>query len=197
MKQILVLAVACLLSVPVLAQSEPTRTIGDEELTELLRVKLRAVRHMALNPRLVRAVRRQNAQALGAETIEQRDRIWQAGKELTAFKRSLQESPAGQFLMRTVNSNDSFNEAFLTDSAGANVAAFPATSDYFQGDEEKWANSFNGGQGKLFIGPLELDDSTGTQAVQVSAPVVDRGRTIGVLVVGVTLDYLDTRSSHR
>ena len=73
------------------------------------------------------------------------------------------------------------------------MAAFPATSDYMQGDEEKWSASFNGGDGRVFIGSLELDESTNTVAAQVSAPVLDRGNTIGVLVVGVTINYLQTK----
>jgi hypothetical protein len=40
---------------------------------------------------------------------------------------------------------------------------------------------------------LKLDESTNTVAAQVSAPVLDRGKTIGVLVVGVTINYLQTK----
>ena len=105
----------------------------------------------------------------------------------------MQQNSAGKFLKRQVERSTSFNEAFLTDNQGANVAAFPATSDYWQGDEEKWTASFHNGNGILFIGPLETDQSTQTLAVQVSAPVFDRGRTIGVLVVGVTFTYLEAR----
>jgi hypothetical protein len=105
----------------------------------------------------------------------------------------LQTSPAGRFLKQQVQRSTSFNEAFLTDNQGANVAAFPATSDYWQGDEDKWTNAFNDGDGRVYIGGLKLDESTNTVAAQVSAPVLDRGKTIGVLVVGVTINYLQTK----
>lgn len=167
--------------------------IGEAELEELLRVKVRTVQHMALNPLLVRAVRQQNSLRLSQEEIARRDKAWRVTKELTPFKLSLQTSPAGRFLKGQIQRNDSFNEAFLTGDQGANVAAFPATSDYWQGDEEKWSASFNGGDGRVFIGSLELDESTNTVAAQVSAPVLDRGITIGVLVVGVTINYLQTK----
>ena len=167
--------------------------ISDAELEELLRVKVRTVQHMALNPLLVRAVRQQNSEGLTPEEIARRDKAWRATKELTPFKLSLQTSPAGRFLRQQVQRSTSFNEAFLTDNQGANVAAFPATSDYWQGDEEKWIASYNGGDGKIYIGSLELDESTNTVAAQVSAPVLDRGKTIGVLVVGVTINYLQTK----
>ena len=186
---------ACLLVV--LALLAPAtgaqQDISESELQELLRVKIRTVQHMALNPLLIRAVRQQNASGLTPEEIARRDKSWRATKELTPFKLSLQTSAAGRFLRAQVQRSTSFNEAFLTDNQGANVAAFPATSDYWQGDEDKWINSFNGGDGQIYLGALELDESTNTVAAQVSAPVLDRGKTIGVLVVGVTINYLQTK----
>ena len=173
--------------------STAQQDIDESELESLLSVKVRTVQHMALNPLLVRAARQQNATGLTAEEVARREKAWRASKELTPFKLSLQTSSAGRFLKQQIQRNNSFNEAFLTDNQGANVAAFPATSDYWQGDEEKWSNSFNGGSGHIFIGPLKLDESTNTVAAQVSAPVLDRGKTIGVLVVGVTVNYLQAR----
>lgn len=167
--------------------------IDQDEIQKLLRTKMRTVQHMALNPVLIRAVRRQNAEDLGINSIKERDDDWKASKNLTPFKRSLQENSAGKLLRRFVSRNPSLNEAFLTDNQGANVAAFPPTSDYWQGDEEKWIASFNGGNGKMFLGPVERDESTNTVAVQVSAPLFHQGETIGVLVVGVTLDYLNAK----
>lgn len=167
--------------------------IPQEELEGLLKVKIRTVQHLALNPVLVRATRQQNRVGLTLDEIKRRDDAWRGSKELTPFKRSQQESRAGKLLKRFVDRSISFNEAFLTDVQGANVAAYPATSDYWQGDEDKWIESYRGGDSRIFIGPLELDDSTQTYAVQISAPVLDRDRSIGILVVGVTISYLEAR----
>lgn len=167
--------------------------MDQSELQALLKTKMRTVQHMALNPVLIEAVRRQNAEKLAINSIKERDDAWKENENLTPFKRSLQQNKAGKLLRRYVSRNSSFNEAFLTDNQGANVAAFPATSDYWQGDEEKWTASFNDGTGQMFLGPLERDESTNTVAVQVSAPLFHQGETIGVLVVGVTFDYLATK----
>jgi len=167
--------------------------IDAESLDALLRVKVRTVQHMALNPLLVRAALQQNQQQLPLEEIKKRDGSWRGTKELTPFKQSLQSNKSGRFLKNTVTRLSSLNEAFLTDNQGANVAAYPATSDYWQGDERKWSASFNDGAGKVFIGELELDESTQTYAVQISAPVIDRGETIGVLIVGVTFSYVESK----
>lgn len=186
---LLVLLGAASLVTSVTAQT----AISDSELEELLKVKIRTVQHMALNPVVVRAVRVQNAEQIPLEEVQRRDEAWRASDELTPFKLSLQTSPAGRFLAQQVSRSPSFNEAFLTDNQGANVAAYPATSDYWQGDEDKWIASYNGGAGQIFIGPLERDESTQTVAAQISAPVIDRGETIGVLIVGVTISYLEER----
>ncbi|HSS63167.1 MAG TPA: PDC sensor domain-containing protein [Gammaproteobacteria bacterium] len=195
MRILALLVSLAILSVNVFAQEQDAPS--QKELKTLLKTKIRSVQHMALNPTVIRATRRQNSETLTLDLIKQRDEEWKSTKELTHFKRSLQENDAGRFLKRVIGINESFNEAFVTDNQGANVAAFPATSDYWQGDEEKWTASFNDGTGKVFIGPLEYDDSTKTYAVQISAPLYDRGTTIGVLVVGVTLDYLKTRQALR
>ena len=191
MRILALLIVLAMFPATLLAQEQDE--LSQEDLKRLLKTKIRSVQHMALNPTVIRATRRQNSENLTLDSIIRRDDEWKSTKELTHFKRSLQESDAGRFLKRMIGINSSFNEAFVTDNQGANVAAFPATSDYWQGDEEKWTASFNDGVGQVFLGPLEYDDSTKTYAVQISAPLYDRGVTIGVLVVGVTLDYLKTR----
>jgi len=190
MKAKALLAAALLLPASAAAQQEVG--VDEAELRDLLSNKIRVVQHMALNPAVLRDVRRQNGQELDLEEIKERDAEWSESEELTHFKRALQANRSGRLLERIVSSNPDFNEAFVTDSQGANVAAYPATSDYWQGDEDKWSESFNQGRGRIYLGPLELDESTNTYAVQISAPVLDGDETIGVMVVGVTLDYLES-----
>jgi len=96
-------------------------------------------------------------------------------------------------LKRKVTNNESiYNEIFLTDNQGANVAVYPATSDYWQGDETKWSEPFN--SGKVYVGQVEFDESTNTNAVQISVPVIDNGKTIGVLILGIKLSFIETNS---
>ncbi len=171
--------------------------ITDEEVQELIGTKVRMVQALARHPALVDAVERQNDSGLSIAEVKRRDDEWKAGNERYSLKMRLQKTEAGDLLHKFVARNESFNEAFLTDNQGANVAAYPPTSDYWQGDEEKWTASYNGGQGRIFIGPPEFDDSTKHYAVQVSAPVLVEEQTAGVLVVGVTIDYLETKRGSR
>jgi hypothetical protein len=165
-------------------------SLSQEQLEVVLAPKIKAVERLAANPTIVDAVKAQNAEETTIEQIKQIDNEWRSTKTLTAFKISLQRNPAGRFLRRRIRRDPTYGEAFLTDKRGANVAAYPATSDYWQGDETKFTASYNDGKGKVFIGDVEYDESSQTNAAQVSVPVIDQGKAIGVLVMGVQLDYI-------
>ena len=180
-----------LLVVPGLVLAED---FSQEQIEELLAVKIRYARHMAFNPSIVRAVESQNGQQLALAEIKRRDDEWKnAGGNLTELIKDTTQNPVAQYFQRRVENNAAIDEVFLTDNQGANVAAFPPTSDYWQGDEEKWTASYNNGNGVVFIGPLEFDESTQKTQVQISAPIVSRDQTIGVLVLGVSVDYLQDK----
>ncbi len=165
-------------------------SLSQEQLEVVLAPKIKAVERLAANPTIIDAVKAQNAEETTIEQIKQIDNEWRSTKTLTAFKISLQRNPAGRFLRRRIRRDPTYGEAFLTDKRGANVAAYPATSDYWQGDETKFTASYNDGKGKVFIGDVEYDESSQTNAAQVSVPVIDQGKAIGVLVMGVQLDYI-------
>lgn len=67
---------------------------------------------------------------------------------------------------------------------------------YWQGNEGKWTASFNNGNSQFFISKPERDESTGIIATQVSAPVSDQGKTIGMLVVvGIKINYFEAKKT--
>ncbi len=168
--------------------------MSQAQLQDVIKDKIAGVKKMSSHSLIVKAVKEQNAKNISLAEIKKRDTEWKASKDLTPFKTSLQKIPVGYYLKRKVELNKSiYSEAFLTDNQGANVTAFPATSDYWQGDEAKWSESFNSGNGKIYIGEVELDDSSGSYATQISAPVISDGVTIGVLVIGIKLSYIEAR----
>ena len=81
-------------------------------------------------------------------------------------------------------------EIFVMDNRGLNVGQSDITSDYWQGDEAKWQNSF--ARGELHIGEAARDDSTQLMQSQASLPIRDpkTGKVIGAITVGVNLDAL-------
>ena len=164
------------------------------EIYGVLQQKINAVEAMAKHPGLIKAVKDQNARKMGLEEIQQIDAEWKSTDTLTPFKESMQTCDAGEILKKKLEPNKTiYSEAILTDNQGANVAAHPVTTDYWQGDEEKWISSFNDGNGQVYIGPIEFDESTQAETSQISVPIFDEEETIGVLVVGVKLSYIEAK----
>ncbi len=153
-----------------------------EEMASVLLSKITGVNQLAKQVRFIRAVKKQNAMGLSLDEIKQRDQQWVV----------MSSSAIGKFLSSVIKNNgDKYNEMFLTDNQGANVAAYPLTSDYWQGDEAKFINSFNNGDGKVYIGDLEFDESTKVNAIQISVPVNYGNKAIGVLVIGVKVNHIE------
>lgn len=177
---------ATLLLISPLTYAELTQA----ELQEVLAPRIEGLKFLTKNGMLLEAIRQQNREGQSLDDIKKIDAEWKAGK--SPLIKELQENKAGNFLKNIIiQQSDVYNEAFLTDAQGANVAAYPATSDYWQGDEEKFTAAFNGGQGKIFIGGIEMDESTKTNAVQISVPMEYNDETIGVLVIGVKVSVLE------
>ncbi len=71
------------------------------------------------------------------------------------------------------------------DNQGALVCATEKTSDDWQGDEPKWIKAFNNGHGTTFIDRPRFDSSAHEYLAQISVPIIDAGKTIGVITAGV------------
>ncbi|MEA1967229.1 MAG: ABC transporter substrate-binding protein [Thermodesulfobacteriota bacterium] len=153
-----------------------------EKMQKILEREMLLISKWATDPIVIESVKAQNAKDMSLETIKAIDKEWIAGgqKELVE---SLQNNKAGLFLREKILSNkDFYTEAFLCDAKGAVTGEYPKTSDYWQGDEQKFTESIIG---KVYTGPLLNDESTKSFSVQISVPVMDSGSTIGVLVVGL------------
>ncbi len=138
---------------------------------------------------LVAFVKNQNLQRVQIEKIKSLDEAWSQGKN-EALVRQVTSGPCADHLRKLVASNAAYGETFLMDDQGALVCASQRTSDYWQGDEPKWQRAFDGGKGTVFIDRPRFDDSSSRNLAQISVPVVENGRAIGVITVGVTIDKL-------
>lgn len=179
-----------LLAFPIVSLAEIQ--LSESEIEELLDVKIRFATHMAFQPNIIRAVESQNGENLTLAQIKERDQMWiDANGGNNSLIREITRNDVAKYLQRRVENNVAIEEVFITDNQGANVAAYPPTSDYWQGDEGKFTSSFNDGTGTVFIGPLEQDASTNKSLVQISAPIISNNITIGVLIMGVSVDYIE------
>lgn len=142
------------------------------------------------NPVLIAAVQEHNSFALSLDTIKERDAAWRKVSGLDDFMKAMMSSKAGTVLAEFEKTQSYYLELFLMDGQGANVSMTNKTSDYWQGDEAKWQKSFMGGVGAIHYGDVEFDDSSQAYLIQISVPVMDNGKAIGAITIGIDLDAL-------
>lgn len=149
------------------------------------------------DPALIEAIKAQNAKhaALTQADIDKMDGEWKA-ETSAAAKPMIDEvlgNSASAFLKKVKEENKGlFTEIFIMDSKGLNVGQSDVTSDYWQGDEAKFKESFNKGAGALFIDKVEQDESTQHLQSQVSMTIVDpaTNQPIGAATIGIDVDLL-------
>jgi hypothetical protein len=141
----------------------------------------------AADPVIVSAVREQN----GKGPIAGMDNAkWKTTRRSDALVKALQASPAGTTLRaRLEKSAGVFSEAFLNAARGEKVAFVEKTTSYVHAGQAKFDVPY--GTGKPWQGKPEFDESSQTYAVQISVPVLESGKPIGALVVGVNLTHLE------
>lgn len=139
---------------------------------------------------LISAIQKQNQKSLSIDEIKKRDNEWTETSGLNDFMSSLMTNEAAKELSSIEKKKRFIVESFLMDNQGANVAMTNKTSDYWQGDEAKFTESFKNGEGSTHIGKTKFDKSSQAYLVQISVPVMDAGKAIGAVTYGVNLDEL-------
>ncbi|MDJ0820682.1 MAG: hypothetical protein QNJ09_02585 [Paracoccaceae bacterium] len=144
---------------------------------------------------LMDAIAAQNAMTAGydAATINDLDQTWRAevGAASTPTIDPVLGNAAADFLRaQTEASGGMITEVFVMDAVGLNVAASAVTSDYWQGDEAKFSETFGVGAGAVHFGEIEFDESSQSYQVQISMALTDpaTGEVVGAMTVGVIAD---------
>jgi hypothetical protein len=143
-------------------------------------------------PEVIAAVQEQNAAhvSLRADQIEALDRQWRAERKANGgpLSTATMSNSASQFLNGfKTGANGPIVEIFIMDNKGLNVAQTDPTSDFMQGDEDKWQKSFGAGPWMTFVDKPEQEED-GRRTVQVSTTLVDNDVAIGALTVSLDLD---------
>jgi hypothetical protein len=145
---------------------------------------LKQIAAWAAEPNIVEAVRAHNA-ALPPEQASLTQEKWRAATVLDPVVRGFTKNPAGVFLKS--KKTDIVTEAFVSDAAGLKVAFIAKTSNWSHKGKDKHDVPMTG---KTWQGPVEVDESSGQQQLQVAVPVLDGGKPIGSLVVGLSVTKL-------
>jgi len=143
---------------------------------------------LSVDPIIVNAVKVENAKGKSLASIQEMDKKWISTPGIVDYMRALMENECGLHIRQLQKSMPYAAEIFVMDNQGANVCMTDKTSDYWQGDEDKFKRSYNGGQGGIFIDEVEFDESTQTYMSQVSVPVMDGDTVIGAITIGIDVE---------
>ena len=150
------------------------------------------------DPVIIEAIREQNVrhEGMSDEEIASLDHEWRAETSST-------EKPMVWDLLdrlhsillrdRREASAGVVTEIIVMDKYGLNAAISDPTSDFYQGDEEKYTETYLIGPDTVHVGDYEFDDSTQKWQVQVSLPVIDpdTSEAIGAVTFGIDLSKLE------
>ena len=144
---------------------------------------------------VVKAIQVQNVAhaALSQSEIDTLDADWQANRETPDHPliRSVLENESSLYLTKTKSrSRGLYREVFIMDARGLLVGSSDVTSDYWQGDEDKWQKTYAVGPDAYFVDELKQDASTGAYQIQISYTVTDpaTGKAIGAVTAGIHID---------
>ncbi|CAM3668608.1 hypothetical protein VA7868_00184 [Vibrio aerogenes CECT 7868] len=175
----------------------PTFLSANEYEAQLKELAFSKIEPLTTQPDVIDAIKAQNVKnaSLSENQIIELDNTWRA--EVSASNPTLinqvLNNPLSMKLKETQEMSEGmFTEIFIMDNKGLNVGQSSMTSDYWQGDEAKWQQTYLKGPKSIHISEVEEDESTQTFQSQVSMSITDpsSGQVIGAITVGVNIEEL-------
>jgi hypothetical protein len=181
----------------VAAASLPPVTLANDYAEAITQHANTVVKSWLSDPIIIEAVKAQNtANAnLTQADIDRLDKQWRA--EVGASSKPTVDSVVSNTLSgflktKQASSNGLYTEIFIMDNRGLNVGQSDITSDYWQGDEPKWQDTYAKGADSIHISEVEEDESTQIYQSQLSLPVLDPAsqQPIGAITIGINVEGL-------
>ncbi len=174
---------------------------GDQIPTRAIeRIAQKRFMEWAGDPVVVEAVKEANNKpAKSLDEIIRLDKSWIGGTSEQEWVEKFLDNPCARYLRQLQNGRggerELYAEIFVMDGQGCIVAESKKTSDYWQGDEDKFVKAFADGKGAIFIDESAYDESTRASLIQVSVPVIDpeTGEAIGVMTIGLNIGVLSEK----
>ena len=167
-----------------------TAFAGEKAPQKVVDLAQSTLKALGSDPVITAAVKAENAKGKTLKQIQEMDEKWKATPGIADYMQALMDSDCGKHIRKIQASEPYYAEIFIMDNQGANVAMTDKTSDYWQGDEAKFKESYKNGSGAVHISDVEFDDSAQAYLVQVSVPVKDGEKVIGAVTFGVDIDKI-------
>jgi hypothetical protein len=146
--------------------------------------KVKQLQAWSTDPAIVAAVKAHNANP-SAEDLAMTNEKWAELAVIDPYIRSFTKNPLGVYLK--AKKDDQIAECFVSGADGTKVAFLAKTTFWSHAGKEKHKVPMTG---KTYIGPIAMDESTGQQLIQIGLPVLDGGKPIGSIVVGLMVSKL-------
>lgn len=182
-----VIAISCLATNLVLAN----------EFEAPLKEHAQKVKQWLTDDIIITTLRQQNADnaKLTQADIDAKDKQWRAettSAEQPTIKAVLGNALSTYLKQKQASSNGLYTEIFVMDNRGLDAGQSEITSDYWQGDEDKWQKTFLVGPDAIHLSEVEQDESTQIFQSQLSLPITDpaSGAAIGAITIGINVEAL-------
>jgi len=172
-------------SLSVLILSTATLAADAEATKAKAGAKAKQLSWLSTDPQVVAAVKAYNANQ-PAEAKAMTQEKWKTLPVLDPFVRGLSKNALAEYLKS--KRDESWSELFVSGADGTKVALFNKTTSWSHKGKEKHDAPM---QGKTWIGEVEVDASAGVEQIQVGLPVLDGGKAIGSVVVGLSVAKLN------
>lgn len=156
----------------------------DPALQASVTAQIKEVKAWAADPAIVSAVKEYNTgKSPQAASMDQAK--WTSTSVIDPFVRGLTKTPAAQVLK--AKRSEAVSEAFLSGADGGKIAFLGKPTNWSHRGKPKHDLPMGG---KTWQGDVEVDESSGLQQLQVAVPVLDNGKPIGSLVIGLSIGRL-------
>ena len=141
---------------------------------------------------IIEAIKAQNEKhaALTEEEIIALDNKWRAD-DSTLISATTENDLSALLKEKQEASDGLFTEIFIMDNKGLNVGQSALTSDYWQGDEAKWKETYAAGHGAVHVSEIEFDESSQSYQVQISTTISDGDAPVGAVTFGVDAEAIE------
>ena len=111
---------------------------------------------------------------------------WKALQVLDPFVRGLSKTPLAMYLKD--RRDEAWTELFVNAADGTKVAILNKSTSWSHHGKPKHEIPM---QGKVWIGEVEVDASSGAEQIQIGLPVLDGDVPIGSIVIGFSVAKLE------
>ena len=145
------------------------------DIKPLLDKQIEGIKKLSTDQTIIAAVKKYNE----APSSSMTNKNWKKLTLISPEVKQLVKSDIGKYLKSL--KTEVITEMFLNGADGGKVAFLSKTSSWNHKGKAKHDVPM---KGETWIGPMEIDDSSGAKQIQVGIPILDEDKPIGSLVIG-------------